>query len=67
MSQGKAIDVREGKQSACNVYIKLKNGNVYRYPKPLDEPEKKKLIAGIESRNGKVQLKHWELAKKKSS
>lgn len=66
MSQGKAIEHRQGKLNARNLYIKLKNGSVYRYPKPLGEAQQSSLLARIEKNKNTVQLKHWEKVEKKS-
>lgn len=57
--QGKVVTARYGRKNPDNLYIKLKNGSVWRYHKPLPEMARLDLIARIKFNDDVVRLKHW--------
>ena len=60
MSMGKVVAAKPGRKDAARLYIKIKNGRVFRWPGRLTPAHQQQLIARIDANGGMVKLKNWE-------
>ena len=60
MSQGTATHFRRGKKDKSRIYVQIKNGSVYRYPRRLTEAGIRELHEAIKANKQRVKLNNWE-------
>lgn len=65
MSIAKAMRFRKGKVNETTLYVKIKNGNIYRHPTPMSFEQMKVLIQAIRDNDCRIKLNNWELARAK--
>lgn len=64
MSIGTAVAFKRGTTNKSRLYVSIKNGAVYRYPRRLTEKGIQELVSAVSNAKKKVRLKHWELVRK---
>lgn len=64
MSRGHVVSACHGRKQPKALYIKLKNGAVYRYPYLLTTGQQIKLCESIKENGRQVRLKYWTRVRK---